>query len=151
MSPDGQDGEDAESPMPNPSQISQTVRRRGAISAEPITEEDVATYVKKVLKNLHFNDFFLNDLIFFRWSQKTTRPWPHCQRPLPKTSFFHIWTKTSDQTSSMPCFPYLPFPERSLFNRATKEITFTSLTPAKSRYLTFKGQKEKKKTDKIHL
>ena len=47
MSPDGQDGEDAESPMPNPSQISQTVRRRGAISAEPITEEDVATYVKK--------------------------------------------------------------------------------------------------------
>ena len=50
MSPDGQDGEDAESPMPNPSQISQTVRRRGAISAEPITEEDVATYVKKVLK-----------------------------------------------------------------------------------------------------
>lgn len=49
MSPDGQDGEDAESPMPNPSQISQTVRRRGAISAEPITEEDVATYVKKVV------------------------------------------------------------------------------------------------------
>ena len=47
MSPDGE-GEDAESPMPNPSQISQTVRRRGAISAEPITEEDVATYVKKV-------------------------------------------------------------------------------------------------------
>merc|ERR1712209_288507 len=48
MSPDGE-GEDAESPMPNPSQISQTVRRRGAISAEPITEEDVATYVKKVV------------------------------------------------------------------------------------------------------
>ena len=48
MSPDG-DGEDAESPMPLPSQISQqAVRRRGAISAEPITEEDVATYVKKV-------------------------------------------------------------------------------------------------------
>ena len=47
MSPDGQDGEDAESPMPNPSQ--NAVRRRGAISAEPITEEDVATYVKKVL------------------------------------------------------------------------------------------------------
>lgn len=48
MSPDG-DGEDAESPMPHPSQISQAVRRRGAISAEPITEEDVATYVKKVV------------------------------------------------------------------------------------------------------
>merc|ERR1712156_1014691 len=47
MSPDGQDGEDAESPMPNPTQ--NAVRRRGAISAEPITEEDVATYVKKVV------------------------------------------------------------------------------------------------------
>lgn len=45
MSPDGE-GEDAESPMP---QINQAVRRRGAISAEPITEEDVATYVKKVV------------------------------------------------------------------------------------------------------
>merc|ERR1711862_370556 len=33
--------------MPNPSQ--NAVRRRGAISAEPITEEDVATYVKKVV------------------------------------------------------------------------------------------------------
>ena len=44
MSPDGE-AEDAESPMP---QINQAVRRRGAISAEPITEEDVATYVKKV-------------------------------------------------------------------------------------------------------
>lgn len=51
MSPDGE-GDDAESPMPHPSQISQAVRRRGAISAEPITEEDVATYVKKVI------DFF---------------------------------------------------------------------------------------------
>merc|ERR1719270_1623013 len=47
MSPDGQDGEDAESPMPNPSQ--NAVRRRGAISAEPINEEDAATYVKKVI------------------------------------------------------------------------------------------------------
>lgn len=45
LSPD--DGEDAESPMP--SQIHQSVRRRGAISAEPITEEDVASYVKKVV------------------------------------------------------------------------------------------------------
>jgi len=47
MSP-GAEGEDAESPMPLP-QISSAVRRRGAISAEPITEEDVATYVKKVV------------------------------------------------------------------------------------------------------
>lgn len=58
MSPDG-DGEDAESPMPHPSQISQAVRRRGAISAEPITEEDVATYVKKVNKQLLLVFFYI--------------------------------------------------------------------------------------------
>ena len=46
LSPD--DAEEVESPMP--SQIQQTTtRRRGAISAEPITEEDVASYVKKVV------------------------------------------------------------------------------------------------------
>jgi len=49
MSPDVE-GEDAESPMPHPSQFSQAKeKRRGAISAEPITEEDVAAYVKKVV------------------------------------------------------------------------------------------------------
>merc|ERR1712223_1424759 len=49
MSPDAE-GEDAESPMPHPSQFSQAKeKRRGAISAEPITEEDVAAYVKKVV------------------------------------------------------------------------------------------------------
>jgi len=47
MSPNA-DGEDAESPMPLP-HIQSAVRRRGAVSAEPITEEDVATYVKKVV------------------------------------------------------------------------------------------------------
>merc|ERR1712223_977466 len=36
--------------MPHPSQFSQAKeKRRGAISAEPITEEDVAAYVKKVV------------------------------------------------------------------------------------------------------
>ena len=44
LSPDDQ--EDAESPLP--SNIVQPVRRRGAISAEPINEEDAATYIKKV-------------------------------------------------------------------------------------------------------
>ncbi len=44
MSPE-MEADDVESPMP---QISQAPRRRGAISAEPITEEDVASYVKKV-------------------------------------------------------------------------------------------------------
>lgn len=42
--------EEVESPMPPNSQLQlQPVRRRGAISAEPITEEDVASYVKKVV------------------------------------------------------------------------------------------------------
>jgi len=45
LSPD--DGDEAESPMPQ--QLQPPVRRRGAISAEPITEEDVASYVKKVV------------------------------------------------------------------------------------------------------
>ena len=44
LSPD--DLEDVESPLP--SNIIQPVRRRGAISAEPINEEDAASYVKKV-------------------------------------------------------------------------------------------------------
>lgn len=44
MSPD--EGEEIESPMP--SEIQQPVKRRGAISAEPITEEDASSYVKKV-------------------------------------------------------------------------------------------------------
>ena len=45
LSPD--DAEEVESPMPQQSQ--QAVRRRGAISAEPITEEDASSYVKKVV------------------------------------------------------------------------------------------------------
>ena len=51
MSPSA-DGEDVESPMPLPQNFS-AVRRRGAVSAEPITEEDIATYVKKVCIFLH--------------------------------------------------------------------------------------------------
>ena len=46
-SPD--DGDDVESPMPAHMLQPPPVRRRGAISAEPITEEDVASYVKKVM------------------------------------------------------------------------------------------------------
>jgi len=45
LSPD--DAEEVESPMPQHTQ--QAVRRRGAISAEPITEEDASSYVKKVV------------------------------------------------------------------------------------------------------
>eukprot|EP00095_Tigriopus_kingsejongensis_P006126 maker-scaffold98_size375582-snap-gene-2.30 protein:Tk06126 transcript:maker-scaffold98_size375582-snap-gene-2.30-mRNA-1 annotation:"camp-dependent protein kinase type i regulatory subunit isoform x2" len=45
MSPE--DGEELDSPMP--SEYHQPVKRRGAISAEPITEEDASSYVKKVV------------------------------------------------------------------------------------------------------
>lgn len=41
--------EDTEDPMiPLPSQGQQSARRRGGISAEPVTEEDATSYVKKV-------------------------------------------------------------------------------------------------------
>jgi len=42
-----EDGDEAESPMP--AGMQQPLRRRGAVSAEPINEEDAATYVKKVV------------------------------------------------------------------------------------------------------
>jgi len=44
------ESEEVESPMPPQAQLQlQPVRRRGAISAEPINEEDIASYVKKVV------------------------------------------------------------------------------------------------------
>ena len=52
MSPDGE-GEDAESPMPHPSQFGGKEKRRGAVSAEPITEEDITAYVKKVVNVIY--------------------------------------------------------------------------------------------------
>merc|ERR1712142_747140 len=42
-----EDGDEAESPMP--AGMQQPLRRRGAVSAEPINEEDAASYVKKVV------------------------------------------------------------------------------------------------------
>ena len=56
LSPD--DLEDVESPLP--SNIVQPVRRRGAISAEPINEEDAATYVKKVKISADIDILFSN-------------------------------------------------------------------------------------------
>ena len=46
MTPDEMD--DLESPAPHAQPPKSRAVRRGAISAEPITEEDVASYVKKV-------------------------------------------------------------------------------------------------------
>lgn len=45
LTPD--DGDEVESPMP--ASIQQPFRRRGAVSAEPINEEDAASYVKKIV------------------------------------------------------------------------------------------------------
>ena len=58
MSPDGE-GEDAESPMPHPSQFGGKEKRRGAVSAEPITEEDITAYVKKVFNVIYISSHFL--------------------------------------------------------------------------------------------
>lgn len=41
--------EDTEDLSPLPSHTQQPVRRRGGISAEPVTEEDATSYVKKVV------------------------------------------------------------------------------------------------------
>lgn len=44
-----QSGSESDSDSPLPINIGQSVRRRGAVSAEPIHEEDAASYVKKVV------------------------------------------------------------------------------------------------------
>ena len=41
-----------------PANIQQPLRRRGAVSAEPINEEDAATYVKKVRHTVRLYVFF---------------------------------------------------------------------------------------------
>jgi len=41
--------EDTEDLSPLPSAVQQPARRRGGISAEPVSEEDATSYVKKVL------------------------------------------------------------------------------------------------------
>ena len=44
-----QSGSESDGESPLPINIGQSVRRRGAVSAEPIHEEDAANYVKKVV------------------------------------------------------------------------------------------------------
>ena len=45
--------EDTEDLSPLPAQAQQPARRRGGISAEPVTEEDATSYVKKVRYHTH--------------------------------------------------------------------------------------------------
>ena len=66
MSPDGE-GEDAESPMPHPSQFGGKEKRRGAVSAEPITEEDITAYVKKVANVIYISSHLLRGYIRPYW------------------------------------------------------------------------------------
>ena len=74
-------------------------RRRGAVSAAPMTEEDATSYVKKVIffDLLTFLDEEKNTsnlkLALFRWYPKTTKPWPPFRRLLLRTSCFLTWTK----------------------------------------------------------
>merc|ERR1719266_322380 len=42
-------GSESDNDSPLPTNIGQSVRRRGAVSAEPIHEEDAASYIKKVV------------------------------------------------------------------------------------------------------
>jgi len=76
------------------------LRRRYAVSAAPMTEEDATSYVKKVI----FFDLlaFVDEkntsnlklvLAFFRWYLKTTRLRLPFRRLLPRTSCFLTWTK----------------------------------------------------------
>ena len=44
-----QSGSESDNDSPLPTNIGQSVRRRGAVSAEPIHEEDAASYIKKVV------------------------------------------------------------------------------------------------------
>ena len=73
-----------------PANIQQTVRRRGAISAEPINEEDAATYVKKVSQLSHLR--WANQrrgCRHLRQEGESTEPSPPSQstkRMLPPTS-----------------------------------------------------------------
>ena len=76
------------------------LRRRYAVSAAPMTEEDATSYVKKVIFfDLHA---FVDEkntsnlklvLAFFRWYLKTTRLRLPFRRLLPRTSCFLTWTK----------------------------------------------------------
>ena len=75
------------------------LRRRYAVSAAPMTEEDATSYVKKVIffdllafvdgKNSTSN----LKLALFRWYPKTTKLRPPFRRLLPRTSCFLTWTK----------------------------------------------------------
>ena len=71
MSPDGE-GEDAESPMPHPSQFGGKEKRRGAVSAEPITEEDITAYVKKVFYFIYTSSHLLRRPMYHAWQKDSS-------------------------------------------------------------------------------
>lgn len=60
-----------------------------------------------------------------RLCQRITKRWRPSQKPLRRTSCFHIWMKMRGPTSSMPCFPSTFCRERRSYSRATRETTST--------------------------
>ena len=115
-----EDQEDVESPLP--SNIVQPVRRRGAISAEPINEEDAATYIKKVIFILCE---MLSPILLFRSFRRITKRWPHCPKQLPRMFSSVTWTRMREVTYLMPCFLTPHSREKSLSSREMKEIIST--------------------------
>ena len=136
-----EDQEDVESPLP--SNIVQPVRRRGAISAEPINEEDAATYIKKVIYITFCSPFIFstvtyiirseNEILFglisfwiFRLFPRITKLWHLCPRQLPRMSCSVILTRMKDRTSLMPCSRTLPSLEKLLLPKEMRETISTS-------------------------
>ena len=77
-----------EPPPPQPADSTQGVRRRGAVSAEAVTEEDIANY-KKVVSPQHRHLFYqllthfdleekrrMAGLCVGRWFPRQKRRWP---------------------------------------------------------------------------
>lgn len=89
--------EDEASPPMNP--VVKGRRRRGAISAEVYTEEDAASYVRKVC--ISQNDVMCDVIqvnqvnhvfcLLWRSSLKTTKPWLLLPKPSKRTCSSHIW------------------------------------------------------------
>lgn len=65
-----------------PTSAPPSVRRRGAFSAEPVTEEDATSYVKKVRPSSARCQICMQILskLIFRLCPKTTKQWQHSQK-----------------------------------------------------------------------
>lgn len=136
-SPENEREEDL-SPVPNITQRS----RRGGVSAETYSEDDVKNYVKKVLKCRRISSVSAINVLFcsaacVRLCPKTTRQRHHSKKQCLKTSYSSIWTIIKEVIYSMQCSPWSTIPVRPLSSRGTKVTTSTSSTRERSRYVLF--------------